>query len=189
MYLFFDTETTGLPRRRNAPVEDVNNWPRIVQIAWAAYDENGRQDSAESHIIRPEGFIIPREAERVHGISTARAMNEGKPVVAVLERFTGAVGSSATIVAHNLKYDEPIILAEYIRLGKKSPFGMKPKICTMTGTTEICKIPGPYGFKWPTLEELHRFLFTLPPEASHDALADVETCAKCYFELKRRGEM
>ena len=27
MFLFFDTETTGLPQRWNAPVTDVDNWP------------------------------------------------------------------------------------------------------------------------------------------------------------------
>ncbi|MCX6741278.1 MAG: hypothetical protein NTY61_02675, partial [Candidatus Parcubacteria bacterium] len=39
-YLFFDTETTGLPKNWKAPIEDLDNWPRIVQIAWAIY-KNG----------------------------------------------------------------------------------------------------------------------------------------------------
>jgi hypothetical protein len=34
MYLFFDTETTGLPKSWKAPVTDVNNWPRLVQLAF-----------------------------------------------------------------------------------------------------------------------------------------------------------
>lgn len=29
MFLFFDTETTGLPQRWNAPVTDVDNWPPV----------------------------------------------------------------------------------------------------------------------------------------------------------------
>jgi uncharacterized protein YprB with RNaseH-like and TPR domain len=29
MYLFFDTETTGLPGNWKAPVTDVNNWLRL----------------------------------------------------------------------------------------------------------------------------------------------------------------
>ena len=41
MYLFFDTETTGLPKNWNAPIQNVNNWPRMVQIAWLLYDNNG----------------------------------------------------------------------------------------------------------------------------------------------------
>ena len=38
MYLFFDTETTGLPRSWKAPITDSNNWPRLVQIAWLVFD-------------------------------------------------------------------------------------------------------------------------------------------------------
>ena len=31
-YLFFDTETTGLPKNYNAPITDTDNWPRLVQL-------------------------------------------------------------------------------------------------------------------------------------------------------------
>jgi len=37
MYLFFDTETTGLPKNWKAPVTDLNNWPRLVQLAYLFY--------------------------------------------------------------------------------------------------------------------------------------------------------
>ena len=42
MYLIFDTETTGLPKNWNAPVTDVDNWPRCVQIAWQLHDREGK---------------------------------------------------------------------------------------------------------------------------------------------------
>jgi hypothetical protein len=57
----------------------------------------------------------------------------------------------------------------------------------MMQSTEICHIPGPYGFKWPTLAQLHQELFQTTFEDAHDAGADVAACAKCFFELKRRG--
>lgn len=41
MYLFFDTETTGLPKNYKAPASDSDNWPRLVQIAWSIYDAEG----------------------------------------------------------------------------------------------------------------------------------------------------
>jgi len=41
MYLFFDTETTGLPKSWKAPVTDLNNWPRLVQLAYLQYDKDG----------------------------------------------------------------------------------------------------------------------------------------------------
>ncbi len=32
-YLFFDTETTGVPKDYKAPSSDTDNWPRMVQLA------------------------------------------------------------------------------------------------------------------------------------------------------------
>ena len=59
MVLFFDTETTGLPQRWNAPVTDVNNWPRLVQLAWIMCDGKGNIIEERSDIVKPEGFAIP----------------------------------------------------------------------------------------------------------------------------------
>ena len=41
MFLIFDTETTGFPKDWNAPITDLDNWPRVVQLAWQIHDENG----------------------------------------------------------------------------------------------------------------------------------------------------
>jgi hypothetical protein len=35
MYLIFDTETTGLPKKWAAPISDTDNWPRAIQIAFS----------------------------------------------------------------------------------------------------------------------------------------------------------
>lgn len=76
MFLIFDTETTGLPGNWNAPLTDFNNWPRVVQLAWRLHDNTGKLLSAKSVIIRPDGFAIPFNAEKVHGISTDRALKK-----------------------------------------------------------------------------------------------------------------
>src|SRR5690625_7305588 len=77
MYLIFDTETTGLPQNYAAPLTDFDNWPRCVQIAWQLHDATGKLLSAGDYIIRPDGFTIPFNSEKVHGISTERAKREG----------------------------------------------------------------------------------------------------------------
>ena len=77
MYLIFDTETTGLPRNWNAPLSDSDNWPRCVQIAWQLHAPDGRMISDDDFIIMPDGFDIPFESEKVHGISTALAKRDG----------------------------------------------------------------------------------------------------------------
>ena len=41
MFLIFDTETTGLPKKWSAPLTDFENWPRAIQVAWQVHDLNG----------------------------------------------------------------------------------------------------------------------------------------------------
>ncbi len=187
MYLFFDTETTGLPRDYNAPASDTNNWPRMIQIGWILSDEDGsRIDSAE-YIIKPDGFTIPVAASNIHGISTERAIEEGVELDEVLNIFSDMINDADTIVAHNISFDEKIIGAEFVRRKTANNFDSKPKFCTMKSTTDFCKIPGRYGFKWPKLSELHINLFGEDFEGAHDAFADIEATERCFFELKKRG--
>ena len=77
MYLFYDTETTGMPKSWKAPLSDSNNWPRMVQIAWILFDEKGNELQEADYIIQPEGYTIPYNVVRVHGISTEIARAQG----------------------------------------------------------------------------------------------------------------
>ncbi len=186
-YLFFDTETTGLPKSWKAPVTDLGNWPHIVQIAWALFDDRGTQLAFHDHILRPEGFEIPESATAIHGISTEKALREGRPAADVLREFSSAVQGAARLVAHNLDFDEKMVRVELLRLGMPDALQVIPKICTMKASTKYCKIPGPYGDKWPKLSELHIKLFEVDFEDQHNAASDVLCCAKCFFELRRRA--
>ena len=78
MFLTFDTETTGLPKNFKADVSDSENWPRLVQLAWQLNNEKGDLLSNDSLIIKPDGFTIPFNSEKVHGISTEIANKNGK---------------------------------------------------------------------------------------------------------------
>ena len=109
MYLFFDTETTGLPRNWKAPLTDLNNWPRLVQLAYLFYDKNGNKISAGDFIIKPEGFTIPADASRIHGISTERAIREGHLLQTVLQDFQSLINQAEYLVAHNMRFDEKIV--------------------------------------------------------------------------------
>jgi DNA polymerase III epsilon subunit-like protein len=187
MYLFFDTETTGLPADWKAPQSNLRNWPRLVQIAWLQYDVKGTRIAERDYIIRPEGFTIPEEASRIHGISTERAIREGVDLKKVLEEFSGFIDVSSLIVADNMDFDEKIVGAEFLRVGIKNNLMNTGRICTMKESTDYCKIPGNYGHKWPKLSELHMRLFNHEFEEVHDASADIAACAKCFWELKKRG--
>ena len=98
MYLIFDTETTGLPKRWGAPISDTDNWPRCIQIAWQLHDKMGKLIEHQDYLIQPDGFNIPYDAERIHGISTELAQAEGIPLAEVLEKFN-LVLSKAKFIA------------------------------------------------------------------------------------------
>ncbi len=189
MYLFFDTETTGLPRNWKAPVTDLNNWPRLVQLAYLYYDAQGNKIDSGDYIIKPEGFTIPADASRVHGISTERAMEEGCALATVLHDFNSLIGEAKVLVAHNMSFDEKILGAEFLRIGMKNPIPAKQKICTMESTTAFCAISGPYGYKWPKLSELHYKLFRCGFDEAHNAAVDITATARCFWELRRIGKI
>ncbi|MFN5620212.1 MAG: exonuclease domain-containing protein, partial [Flavobacteriales bacterium] len=185
MFLIFDTETTGLPGNWNAPLTDFNNWPRVVQIAWQLHAADGSLISAESLIVQPEGFTIPFNAEKVHGISTDRAMREGLPLQDVIARFIAAVESCTYIAGHNIEFDLNIMGCELLRKGLTNSLTQKKSLDTKDLSTDFCALPGGKGgkFKWPTLTELHQKLFNAPFAEAHDAAYDVDATAKCFFGL------
>ena len=187
MHLFFDTETTGLPRNWKAPVQHVENWPRAVQLAWLVFDNQGMQRSARSYVIKPNGFTIPIEASRIHRITHEHASMYGVPLRPVLEEFGALVKAADLVVAHNISFDEKIIGAEFLRHGLENPIEAAKRVCTMERSTAFCKLPGPYGFKWPKLSELHQTLFGEPLVDAHDASVDIKATAKCFWEMRRRG--
>lgn len=186
-YLFFDTETTGLPKRYNSPSSDTDNWPRMVQLSWIMADEKGTEVSTGNYIIQPVGFSIPKEASDINGITTARAMAEGESLCYVMDRFMSDLDDARTIVGHNVEFDIKVVGAEMIRLGREDVVGKKPFVCTMKASTDFCKLHGKHGYKWPRLEELHRKLFHRGFRGAHDAMSDVGATLRCFFELKRLG--
>jgi len=189
MYLIFDTETTGLPRDWNAPLTDSDNWPRAIQIAWQLHDDLGQLVEAKDFLIRPDGFDIPFDAERIHGISTELALQQGVSLDEVLVEFNDALSRSTFVVGQNIKFDINIMGAELLRRKAQSNLHDLPVLDTCTETTaNLCKIPGGRGgrFKLPTLTELHQYLFQVPFGEAHNATADVEATTRCFFELVRR---
>lgn len=184
--LFFDTETTGLPRNYNAPVTDLGNWPRLVQLSWIVTDANGEELKVKDFIIKPDGFTIPEESSRVHGITTEIANRDGSPLKTVIEDFISDLETVDMIVGHNVEFDKKIVGAELLRCNIQSGSLDKRTVCTMKTSTNYCALPGKYGYKWPTLQELHNKLFGESFDDAHNSLNDIKATKKCYFELKNR---
>lgn len=190
MYLIFDTETTGLPRDFKAPITETDNWPRVVQLAWQLHDDMGRLVSRGESLIKPNGFNIPYDSERVHGISTVLATAEGREITEVLADFQSDLSKATFVVGHNLKFDINVLGCEFVRLGLESPLETFPRLDTCTEESAArLKLPGGKGgkFKLPTLSELYSYLFEESFKEAHNATADVEATSRCFLELIRIG--
>jgi len=189
MFLVFDTETSGLPKNYNVPVKYVDNWPRMVQLSWGIYDNDGTELKFYDYIIKPEGFTIEPDSIKIHKITTEIALEKGHDIRDVLLQFKKSLKKVEYIVAHNFDFDIKILGAECtrnnIKLNIKS---IKKEICTMKSTTDYCKLPHPKfdGLKWPRLEELHLILFGTDFINAHNSKYDVIACSKCLFECIRR---
>ena len=189
MYLVFDTETTGLPRNFDAPITDSDNWPRMVQIAWQLHDENGNLVENQDYIIKPEGYDIPFNASRIHGISTKIANEEGRDLKEVLKEFNEVLKKAKFGVGQNVEFDYKIIGAEFFRKQVENDLQELPKADTMIFGTEYCAIPsGREGkFKSPKLEEIYEKLYGHKFDEAHNAAADVNATAQVFFEMLRIG--
>lgn len=187
MYLIFDTETTGLPKNKNAPLTDFENWPRLVQIAWQLHDGHGKLLSQGNHIVKPEGFTIPFNAEKVHGISTDRAIEVGEDLKEVLAKFSSDVKKAKVLVGHNIEFDNKIIGAEYLRTEQENLLDGYPNIDTGLATIDYCNLlMGNGRKKMPKLVELYEKLFGHPFEDAHDAAYDVDATSQAFFECLKR---
>jgi DNA polymerase-3 subunit alpha len=190
MFLVFDTETTGLPIDKRAPLSDFNNWPRVVQLAWQLHDADGNVLETGNYLIRPDGFSIPFNATKVHGITTENALKNGLPLAEVLQLFQIALDKAIYISGHNLEFDTAALGCEYLRSQTENDLAQKPILDTCTEVTaSFCELPGGRGgkFKLPTLKELYTILFKESFSNAHNAAADVEATARCFFELIRLG--
>lgn len=189
MYLIFDTETTGLPKKWNAPITDTDNWPRCVQIAWQLHGKHGELIENQEFLIKPEGYNIPYDAEQIHGISTELAQEKGEDLETVLYKFNHALSKTDFVVGQNVSFDLNIMGCEFYRNGIETKLNDLPVLDTCTEKTAVlCQIPGGRGgkFKLPTLTELHQYLFNEPFAEAHNATADVEATTRCFFELIRK---
>jgi DNA polymerase-3 subunit alpha len=190
MYLIFDTETTGIPRNKTAPLTDLDNWPRLVQIAWQLHDANGTLCSQQNYIVKPEGFDIPYKAEQIHGISTKRALEEGHDLAKVLTLFRDDLSKSSQLVGHNIEFDINIIGAEFIRQQFETESFLKlARLDTGISSIEYCRLEGGIGgkLKMPRLVELHEKLFGKDFGDAHDASYDVAATARCFFGLLKQN--
>lgn len=189
-FLFFDTETTGLPRDRRISAEkQKDNWPDMVSISWIIVEDE-TMISCESYIVRPDEWNIPQESTDIHGISHAFAKRNGHSITEVVERFAYDVEKCDYIIAHNLEFDKNVVdnACQWRILEGPDRINWRKKICTAEYGKEITRIIAQNGrgrfFRYPKLSELYQFVMKKQPSLTlHNSLNDTMLLAELFFHL------
>ena len=193
MLLFFDTETTGLCITKGFnkyhPYNQLQyyNPSRLVSICYKIYKTDGTEVKSIYKLIKPYGFTISNE--KFHGITTEEASKKGITLQELSELLEKDLDGIKTIVAHNIGFDVNILCSELHRIQKEDLIQkilLLRQECTVKLGTPICKLPcrNPKFWKPPRLIELYKFYFGKDATFNeHNAEADVDACAKCYFKI------
>jgi DNA polymerase-3 subunit alpha len=171
----FDTETTGLPKTKDPANRGPNNWPHLVSIAWTVMQDDEIVKQVYRVII-PDGWDIPIESTKIHGITPEFAKREGVPLSDAMSEFLSETADCW--IAHNVEFDKNVIMNAML-WDLKLPFnGLTKTFCTMSASRGICKIPflTGTGFKSPKLSELYNFILKKEPTSAslHNSLYDTQ---------------
>ena len=140
--LFVDTETTGVPIDENANYKNIDNWPRIKQIAWIVYKKDGTFDSSFN--------IYITESDRTDIISVDNTHKGTAPIYLTLNSFLDSLYYCDVIVGHNIDYDVKVILCELYRFGKDTAkLESIQRFCTMKNSVDICGFDTRRGDRYP----------------------------------------
>ncbi len=186
-FLVADTETTGLPLY-GKPTTDPGQ-PRIVQLGAILYDARYRVMGELNYLVKPDGWTIPKDASDVHGITTEMCEQYGLGLPTVINSYIALAKRAKLLVFHNQDFDGRMLRREMHAIGQSAQaeeFRARPFLCTMKHSVEIVKAPnknGRAGYKWPTLQELHTFLFGHGFEGGHDAMEDTRATGRCFIAL------
>lgn len=185
MYLFFDVSAEGKPKNWKAAPTDAFNWPRLVHLAWLMYDENRELIDSRNELIKPEGFEISVDTERINKIDPVAIHEEGVNLKESLKAFSAAVDKAEYLIAYNMKYNSHVLAAEFYRKGLEHRMFSSEQYCLMQEATWFCKIKKTGGgYKWPKLMDIHEKLYDGKHYAdANNAYADVATVAVMFFHL------
>jgi DNA polymerase-3 subunit epsilon len=192
--MFYDFETNGLPLF-NEPSEDPRQ-PHIVQVCACLVDAETREMiRGVDAIIRPDGWVIPDEVAKLHGITTERALAEGQDERGIVDWLHEVWQQADLRVAHNESFDARIMRIALKRFhGDEAADAWKAgkSACTARLSTPILKLAptdkmlaaGRRHHKTANLSEAYEFFIGKPFENAHTADADVGACMAVYWAIQ-----
>lgn len=194
LIMVFDTETSDKWDFKGA--WNAAHQPDLLQLGYKVFTPK-RQVVFEMGVnVNTTSFPTWRginpDAQRIHGITDDVLRVHGYNPSRVANEFLHWAFKSRIFVAHNLDFDERILMCFLARAGY-SPEFIPPgvKVCTMKTTTPICKIPHPKGWampKWPSLYEAYSTLVDNRGfKNAHNALGDVNPTSEIFWWLVDNG--
>jgi DNA polymerase III epsilon subunit-like protein len=186
--LIFDTETTGMVEFKKPP-EDASQ-PDLIQLGMLLVDTADWKPRTRNSLLvtLADGVRIDPAAKAAHGISEDDCARFGVPPSIACSLFNQACLQADLIVAHNLSFDVSIMKTALFRLGgKPHRLDGRQLVCTKEASTDVLKLPGKYGYKWPTLAEAYRHYSGQEISGAHDALVDTEACLVIFRALVETG--
>lgn len=177
MYLFFDTETTGLEN------------PKLVQLAYILSDETGKIIEQNDFIVQPYGFQIPEDAVKFHGITTEMAFENGVKISEALDNFKRVLNKAENVIAHNIAFDVKVMNLAFEKMGSRQLFLKKNLICTANHIKPTILFPSFWKkiSNRQTLSSLYYNLFNEKLDNAHTANADTIALYKCFWMLKSKN--
>lgn len=186
--LFYDTETNKLVN--NDLPYDHESQPVALQIGAMLYNtELERPLHKVSMLINWPAIEVDEGAARVHGL-TPEILKHGVSHDEAMRYLHNVAYYADSCIGFNVGFDRTVVCSSMGKAtglmgtaGAKGAAALlhdKPHYDIMKPLTNVCKIPGRYGYKWPKLTEAYRLLVNPRGfEGAHDAMADIQAT----FEL------
>ena len=185
--LFVDTETSGLPADWRRPYAEPGAWPHVAQLAWLVYTTAGELLKTENHYIRPSDYDLTPASTQIHGLTRAFLQQRGQPRPTVMQRLhDDLLLYKPLVIGHFIELDYHMVGVSFLRSGLDNALLGLPTFCTMRLTERFWQ---PMRQQYLRLTELYQRQFGRPQPQAHDALADAQATAACFFELRRTGEI
>jgi DNA polymerase-3 subunit epsilon len=185
-FLVLDTETTGLFDFKK-PADDPSQ-PRLAAVAFIICDAAGEEIEAVRHLVKPDGWTMPPEAQAINGLSTDILDANGVPVLTVLDEYEAHIKGGLIVIGFNAQHDAKMMRAELRRAGRPDLFEETPNVCVMRALK-------PY--KDEGLELRGGFVklkvacdyFGIPLDEAHEAMADAQAARQILARLIRDGRL
>lgn len=170
----YDQETTGLVKAKGS---DQLHQPHLTEFYGMQVDRKGKLIKEFGTLIKPP-IPIPKFLEKQIGITNEMVANS-PTFIQVYKKIIQVFFCSHTSVAHNLSFDEEVLIGELRRIGKEYHFPYPPiKFCTVEQSMHI------KGYRLKN-SELYTLATGKEMVGAHRAKADVLATYESYKWLKR----